>query len=561
VNDLSDAFGDFVARGFKDFKGFTRSVLGSFQKMLADMISTALRNRIMIGVGLSGSVAGSAAAGVAGGGGGLLSGLLGSFGSKGGFLGGAGLGGGTGLLGGLGNALSGGLGGVFKIGANAAAAGGGIMAGLGAAVPIIGGVGLLLSALKKKVTTTLDVIGSGTVGTLRLKNSSASDYRDMRETTTTSRFWGLSKKTTSREWQETFANAGLTSALNDIISEAADGVLSLGAGIGSKIAEADLAKIVRRFSAAQGDQSAIDAEVGKLTDDYAALVLGGWETVTTQTGRRVGGFFESGLSRGLDRVGGRMVGLFSRSLSRAAGGAARTTTRISEKWKEFARDGETASQVLTRVSTSLQVANPIMEQIALTMFEVSAAGGNAASVFADLLGGIDGLKSITASYYAEFFTDSERAAFTTSKLTAAFADLGLALPGTRDAFRGLVEAADAAGNRDLVASLLKLSPAFSTISEAAEDTVSRINQALADLKPEDFATALDFNRARGLLAFGPAAAVSPALAAAPAAAQAAQTQAQVDRHDALLTTMNTNVAMIWRLMQRQDIEGLPPVRT
>jgi hypothetical protein len=34
-----------------------------------------------------------------------------------------------------------------------------------------------------------------------------------------------------------------------------------------------------------------------------------------------------------------------------------------------------------------------------------------------------------------------------------------------------------------------------------------------------------------------------------------------DRHDALLTTMNTNVAMIWRLMQRQDIDGQPPVRT
>ena len=48
VNDLSNAFGDFVAGGLKDFKGFVDSIKNTFKKALSDMIATALRNRIMI---------------------------------------------------------------------------------------------------------------------------------------------------------------------------------------------------------------------------------------------------------------------------------------------------------------------------------------------------------------------------------------------------------------------------------------------------------------------------------------------------------------------------------
>jgi hypothetical protein len=91
VGDLSDAFGNFVASGFKDFEGFTKSIGSMFKKLIADMVSTALRNRIMIGLGVN----------VSGGGGGIGS-LLGGGGGGGGLLGG---------LGGIGNALfSGGTG-------------------------------------------------------------------------------------------------------------------------------------------------------------------------------------------------------------------------------------------------------------------------------------------------------------------------------------------------------------------------------------------------------------------------------------------------------------------
>ena len=139
VGDVADAFGAFVSRGFSDFKSFTNSIMGSFKKMLAEMIATAAKNQILIAIG------GKAA----GGGGGLLGGLLGGGGKGGGLLGGLGklLGIGGGAGGAAGGGLLGGLGKLLGIGGAAGgAAGGGLLAGLGGAAalgPIGAGVALL----------------------------------------------------------------------------------------------------------------------------------------------------------------------------------------------------------------------------------------------------------------------------------------------------------------------------------------------------------------------------------------------------------------------------------
>jgi tape measure domain-containing protein len=129
VTGVSDAFADLVMRGFKDFGSFAQSVVNTFRNMLRDMIAMAARNRIMISLGMGGGVPGTAAnAGT---------GMLGSMGGGAGI---SGMAGGTGFMGGMGNALGGGLGNVLNIGANAAAAGGGIMATMGAALPVVGAV-------------------------------------------------------------------------------------------------------------------------------------------------------------------------------------------------------------------------------------------------------------------------------------------------------------------------------------------------------------------------------------------------------------------------------------
>jgi hypothetical protein len=181
-------------RGFSDFKGFVQSVWDSFKNLIGQMIAMAARNRILIGLGLApAAAAGPAMGGIGGllgggggGGGGLLSGLIGNFGGGGSILGFGGLGGGSGLLGGLGNALSGGLGNIFNIGANAAAAGGGFLATIGSAIPVLSAVAVAFSFFRTK-TKQLD---SG----LRITIDNMDALVESFNTVQKSRFLGLSKK-------------------------------------------------------------------------------------------------------------------------------------------------------------------------------------------------------------------------------------------------------------------------------------------------------------------------------------------------------------------------------
>ena len=192
VGSISDAFGDFVARGLKDFKGFVKSILGSFQNMIAQMIAMAVKNRIMLSLGIGGLTPGMAAAGQIAGLG-SAGGMMGSLGIGSGI---AGLAGGTGFLGGMGNAvagLAGGGAGFLGIGGNAALAGGGALATIGAAIPVIGAVAAAFSFFKKK-TKELDA-------GLRITVTNMDALVKSFQTIQTTRFWGLSKKTTTTESQ------------------------------------------------------------------------------------------------------------------------------------------------------------------------------------------------------------------------------------------------------------------------------------------------------------------------------------------------------------------------
>jgi len=185
VGSISNAFGDFVARGLTDLKGFVQSILGSFKNMIAQMIAMAVKNRIMLSLGIGGITPTMAAAGQVAGLG-SAGGMLGSLGIGKGI---GGLAGGTGFLGGAGNAiagLGGGGAGLFSVGANAAAAGGGFLATAGAAVPILGAAALALSFFKKKVTELDNGIKVTATGLDTLVQSF--------KTVQTSQFFGLSKK-------------------------------------------------------------------------------------------------------------------------------------------------------------------------------------------------------------------------------------------------------------------------------------------------------------------------------------------------------------------------------
>jgi tape measure domain-containing protein len=164
----------------------------------------------------------------------------------------------------------------------------------------------------------------------------------------------------------------------------------------------------------------------------------------------------------------------------------------------FAKEGEVASQTLQRLSTSLTIVNATWDALGFTLEAVSLAGGGAASSFIDLMGGLENFTAATAGYYANFYTETERAQFATEQLSGELGKLGQTMPTTRDGFRALVQAAEAAGNDALLAGLLNLQDEFAALVPAADSAAKSIAQENAGLQKEWLQTIGDTASLRAL---------------------------------------------------------------
>jgi len=142
----------------------------------------------------------------------------------------------------------------------------------------------------------------------------------------------------------------------------------------------------------------------------------------------------------------------------------------------FQQSGETSSQTLTRLASSLSTVNSTFGTLGIRLHEASLSGANVASAFIDMMGGIEGFNEATNFYYQNFYTQQERTQKATENLGKVFEAMNLTLPKNTQAFRALVDATAAAGTDVLLANLLKLAPAFMQISEAAAKSVEMIQQ-------------------------------------------------------------------------------------
>jgi hypothetical protein len=442
IDSAASALGDWAARGFKDFSTFTSSMLSAFQQMVSKMIATAIANPIKIALGVGGtSVAGKAASG----GGGLLSGLggklLGGFGEGASLFGSGGLAagfsslaGGTGFLGGLGQTLSstlgtgGGLGGLFSVGANAAAAGGGILASIGAALPVIGIVAGVFSFFQKK-TKLLD---AGIRATIDMENAMFESFEKIQ----TSQFWGLSKRTSFKYSDISDDEAAPFTAAVFGIQESVIGAID-SLGLSTDV----LTGFSHEFSVSLKD-----------LDDAAK------EAAVLEALQGLG-----------DAMAEEIFGL-----------------------DEFMAAGEGAYDALTRLSTALGTVNDAFRDLGFSAFNVSLAGADAADEFANLFGSLDDFTSASAAYYDAFYSDNEKLANATARLTESLTGLGINfVPETHAAFRDLVDTAMLGGDSDLAAQLIMLAPAFDSVTEAANTLSGALNSAVDE---DAFATGVDYRR-------------------------------------------------------------------
>jgi len=447
IDSMASAFGDFVIGGLKDFKGFASSIVDTFKRMLSQMIAMAVKNKIMISLGMGGGGGGGgnaanmamqAASGGGGGGGAAATSLMG--GASAALAAGGSLVGVTGLVGGIGAgagmaASAFASGGVSALGSTiaaqtaAATTAGASMAGVGAA---IGAVALPLLAVVavfsffKKKTKELD---SGIKITTNGLDTMTQSFKKVE----TSQFWGLSKKVRTSVSDMGAGGAAIQNAISDVQANVLMAAASLN--IGADAFSSFSSRITISTKGMNSDQAnaAVNNALSGFADSFASTI--------------------SGLG-------------------------------------EFRLEGEGANDTLMRLATGLQNINAVFETLGFNAYNVSLAGAGAASQFAQLFGSLQNFTASTGAYYDQFFTNDEKMANATARLTQSLAALGIDfVPQTKSAFRDLVDTAMLGGDSDLAAQLIMLAPAFSAVADATNRLADAMNA-----NENAFATGVDFRR-------------------------------------------------------------------
>lgn len=452
VNDVANAFGDWVARGFKDFKSFKDAVLSSFRSMLSEMISTAARNAIvfngtMAGGGGAAGAAGQVAqgAGIMGKVSGLASTVIGGFGPSAAIGGGVSatlgsLAGGTGLIGGAGNVVAGlATNGLAGAGAAITKAVGAATTGLGAAATAIGAVALPLLAVfaafkffQKKVEN----LDAGLKVTIDGMDSLVETF----STDKTTRFFGLSKKTRTTT---KIADAATADPIEAAVNGIQVGIMNAASflNIGAEAFESFATKIELSTKGMNQDQAqqALANEFGRISEEFAGMIPG---------------------------------------------------------LAEFQLQGETLTGTLDRISVNLIGVNQTMQYFNNMMFDLNVHSAGVASELVQMIGGLEAFGQVHSFFAQNFFNAQEQFKMASDELIRNFNTLGIEVPKTNNAFRDLVYAQDLSttAGRAMYAELLKIAPAFIEVENAAKSLAEEAARAYEEAISE--ASRISDDRAR-----------------------------------------------------------------
>ena len=137
---------------------------------------------------------------------------------------------------------------------------------------------------------------------------------------------------------------------------------------------------------------------------------------------------------------------------------------------------------------------PTIEQLGAVVAQINATQsalitmGKASEAFAGLseaatsaliaaMGGAGAAVENLGGYYANFYSESERAAIETASLTESFAAMGAAMPSTREGLREMIDTALEMGDSQLAAGLINVSNRFAALVPAADSAAKAIDKA------------------------------------------------------------------------------------
>ncbi|WP_406870593.1 hypothetical protein ABEB22_00330 [Thioclava sp. 'Guangxiensis'] len=410
VGDLTDTLVDGLFTGFRTTLG---SIGDMFKSWLKQMIATAAKNRILVAMGVTGAtgVAGTAAAASGSAAGVMPGGSLGSIATSG-----LGL---AGVIGTSVNAFISGAGGLVTsltgAGGGLAAAGTYLTSVLGGATSGIAGLSAAIGAIALPVAAVGFLI-SGLIGKTKVLDTGiraligGSDVTvQTYERIEKSKFWGLSKSK-----RTTYSAAS---------SEIADPIRQAVYGVQDSIAVAASALNIGA-EAFDGFAYELKFSTKGLSEDEALEVL---QDKLTELG---------------DAYAGQVTGL-----------------------EAFSASGEGAMETINRLASALQTVNAAMDTLGNSFRATGLVGADMASQLTQLFGGDEAFGTAVSTYYEAVYSESERLATLTCQTTEALAEMGLAMPESRDQYRALVDAMDltSAGGRELWATLVGMAGVFDEI--------------------------------------------------------------------------------------------------
>jgi hypothetical protein len=156
--------------------------------------------------------------------------------------------------------------------------------------------------------------------------------------------------------------------------------------------------------------------------------------------------------------------------------------------EKFAFYGEEAFAAVIRLATSLQAVNGVLNLTNSKLVPATKEGANASYLLIELMGGMEEFTKKTDTYFSSMYTNQEQEQIKFKKNTlavaAGFAEMGSAVPKTREEFRAMVEGLDitTVSGRQSFEALMKVSGAFGEMTKFADDFAKIKKEASDDLK-------------------------------------------------------------------------------
>jgi hypothetical protein len=439
AESINNSLTDAIMRGFENGKGFAENFRDTLKNMFKTLVLRPGTSAVVnpVSQGISSLFGGGSAGGVGGIGSALgsVGSLLSGFGGLGGFT--AGFQGAT-LAAGLAGPTTIGASGLTGLGASLGAG----ASALGTALPYLGAALAVYSLVKDKKTPHL---GSAVNANIFGATTDRTDY-----------LAGNFNAQTDEALR--FLTLGSVGSLNKL--DRAFG------GTGDFSANA-------KFAADNKDASAADATIFRGSQEIAALFGEGYKLYTKDAGEAFKQF-----SQDFDGLTLQAI----KSLSNVP---------IYVK-NEFDKLGDNATtEGIGILVDQIGVFQGQLSAMKLAIGSLGSASDEAlASIIANV-GGIQQFSSAVDAYYQNFFTETERLAFSTSQLSEQFSKLGVTMPETREDFRDLVESIDTTSEagQKLYSSLLGLSSSFASVVPAADEAKEALVETITTVVEEARAAA------------------------------------------------------------------------